>query len=352
METLVTMASKPFPALTHLVIRAEIGYPPHLPDDFLGGYAPRLQLINLRNVAFPALQTLLLSASHLVELQLHRMPIDGNVILPVAMATCLAQLPKLKILVLQYQSAFSPPDPTHPPPVTHTVLLALTDFKFTGTSKYLEDFVAQILCPQIDQIEISYRIRPAFQVAQLTKFFNRSISPIKHAKVCFDARGITLDLYRPTNCTAWDSHHPATTIISCKPIANAWYLFHTLNELSVLLLTVFDLKFVGRSWETDSIGDEYNPEWLHFLRQPSALQALYVPPPLAGKIGRALKSVKEVVVSEALPSLDLICLEDNASLIEEFIAVRQFSDRPLTVVGTEAEFDQRLGEKKRIPYTD
>ena len=185
METLVTMASKPSPALTHLVIRVEIGYPPHLPDDFLGGYAPRLQLIHLRNVAFPALQTLLLSASHLVELQLHRMPIDGNVILPVAMATCLAQLPRLKILVYQYQSAFSPPDPTHPPPVTHTVLPALTDFKFTGTSKYLEDFVAQILCPQIDQIEISYRIRPAFQVAQLTKFFNRSISPFKHAKVCF-----------------------------------------------------------------------------------------------------------------------------------------------------------------------
>ena len=57
------------------------------------------------------------------------------------------------------------------------------------------------------------------------------------------------------------------------------------------------------------------------------------------------------MVAEALPSLDLICLEDQASYIEEFVAFRQLSDRPLTVVGTEAEFDQRLGERLRMSYT-
>lgn len=68
-------------------------------------------------------------------------------------------------------------------------------------------------------------------------------------------------------------------------------------------------------------------------------------PLLAEQIGHALKSVKGEAIAEAFPSLDLICLEGQASSIEEFVTVRQLSDRPLIVVGTEAEFDQRLGEK-------
>ena len=68
-----------------------------LPNNFLGGSAPRLQMIRLRNIAFPALETLLLSASDLIELQLWNTPLAGY-ILPVAMAMCLAELPRLKTL--------------------------------------------------------------------------------------------------------------------------------------------------------------------------------------------------------------------------------------------------------------
>ena len=351
------MASKPFPALTHLIIRIsvenEIASP--IPDDFLGGSAPCLQIIHLDNVAFPALQTLLLSASHLVELQLHliRIDVDGNTVLPVAMAMCLAQLPRLKILVLQFSLRFPPSVPILPSPVmvTRILLPALTDFEFTGTSKYLEDFVAQIDCPQLDQIKISYQTGPTeFQVTQLIQFFSRSISPFSlpfgHAKFCLDARSVVIDLYPPTNCTSLDSRHPATAIISCNPVVDTWYFSPMLDELlSVLLSTVVDLKFVERSWINYSIGDEYNPDWLHFLCQPSALQAIYASPALAGKIGRAFKSVKGEVIAATLQSLDLICLEGQASYLEEFVAVRQVSGRPVTVAGTEAEFDQRLSEK-------
>ena len=346
-----TLTSKPFPTLTHLVLHVKDGHTSLISSDFLGGSAPRLQTIHLRNITFTALQTLLLSSSDLVELQLRRIPKAGNMIFPSAMVTCLAQLLRLKTLVLQFRSAF--PLPVHSHPVTQSVLPALTNFEFLGTSEYLEDFVAQIDCPRLNQITIMYHIRPAvFQVGQLAKFFNRSISPFKHAEICFDERGVTFDLYRPTNPIGRDSHQPATAIISCKPIISAWYLFCILHELSVMLVTVVDLKFVGESWANGSIvGDEYHREWLHFFRQTSALQALYVPPQLAEKIGRALKSVKGEAVAEALPSLDLICLEDQASYIEEFVAVRLFSNCPLTVVGTEAEFDRRLGKKLRMSYT-
>ena len=355
MKTWLIMASKPFPALTHLIIRipVENALACPLPDDFWGESAPYLQIIHLDNITIPALQRLLLSASHLVELQLHFIAsysfINCNIILPEAMAICLAQLPRLKTLVLQFCMGFPPPGPIHPSPVTVTriVLPALTDFEFTGTSKYLEDFVAQIDCPQLDQIKISYQMGPTeFQVAQLIKFFSRSISPFRHAKICLDARSTIFNLYPPPNCTGWDSRHPATTVISCSEIANTWYFSPMFDELlSVLLLTVVRLKFVGGSDVTVSLRDEYNPDWLHFLRQPSALQAIYASPAFAGKIGRALKSVKGEVVAEALPYLDLICLEGQASYLEELVAVRQVSGCPFTVVSTEAEFDQRLSEK-------
>ena len=49
------------------------------------------------------------------------------------------------------------------------------------------------------------------------------------------------------------------------------------------------------------------------------------------------------MVAEALSSLDLIYLaKQPASSLEKLTAVRQLSSRPVTVVNTEREFNQRL----------
>ena len=346
---LANVTSKPFPMLTHIIIHVRTGFGPLLHDSFLGGSAPRLQIINLLGITFPALQTLLLSASDLVELQLRRQP-STSYILPMAMAMCLAGLSRLKIHVLEFPLG-STPYPIHPPPVTRAVLPALTSFEFRGTSRYLEDLVAHIDCPRLNQITISYLTRDTgIQVGQLTRFFNHllgpEIFPFRHAKVCFYPRGIirgvTINLYGAKNYISWDSH-PATTVISCWRIG--WPAFLMLNKFSVILSTVIDLKFVGKFWASHILSDEHKLEWLHYLRQLPALQTLYVSQPLAEEIGQALKSFKGEVVAEALPSLYLICLEDQASSLEDFVAFRQLSDCPLTVVSTEAEFDQRLSEK-------
>jgi len=81
-------------------------------------------------------------------------------------------------------------------------------------------------------------------------------------------------------------------------------------------------------------------EWLHLLHQFSTVQALYISRQFAELTARALKSFSGEMVAEALPSLDLICLEDQpTSSIEKFIAVRRLSGRPVTAVTTEEEFD-------------
>jgi hypothetical protein len=344
LETFAIVTSKPFPMLKHLILHLKDEPEPLLPDDFLGGSAPCLQIIRLSNIAFPALPTLLLSASSLVELQLRSLPVSGY-ISPVTMAICLATLPRLKTLAIQFQFAMFCPYEINPPPDSRAVLPALTSFEFTGTSMYLEDFVAYIDCPRLNQIVISYLIfgdNP--QVAQLSRFFKRSISPpFRHAKIRFDsdACGVTFDLYCPTNSTTgWDDSHPAATIISCWQID--WHLFRMLSKFSVILSTVADLKFVGKFEACHLLSDVFNLKWLLFLHQLSSLQALYVPSPLAEGFGDALKFIKGEVIAKAFPFLDLICLEGQASSIDKFLSVRQLFGCPLTIVGTEAEFDQRL----------
>ena len=231
------------------------------------------------------------------------------------------------------------PDEIHPPPDIRTVLPALTNFQFMGSSMYLEDFVAHIDCPWLNQIAISYLI--PLPNSNLRNSPGSSIARYPHSGTQKSALTQTLRCHlRPLS-----SYRMRRILAPCydrhlmPADFKGLHLFNMLNNFSAILSTVVALKFAGEYWESDSIDDEYNLEWLHFLRQPSALQALYVSPPLAGKIGRALKSVKGEVVAEALPSLDLICLEDQASLIDKFVAVCQLSDFPLTVVSMEAEFD-------------
>ena len=85
--------------------------------------------------------------------------------------------------------------------------------------------------------------------------------------------------------------------------------------------------------------------WSQLLELFSTMRAICVSQPLASRIAASLLEFSSgEMVAEALPSLDLICLEklSSASFLEKFTSVRQLSDRPVMVADTVAEFDQRL----------
>ncbi|KAF8502714.1 hypothetical protein F5888DRAFT_1114701 [Russula emetica] len=90
---------KPFPELTDLCFNEWVDtFPgPILPDSFLGGTAPRLRSLHLDNVSFPGLPKLLLSATHLVSLEVSGIPYSAY-IPPEAMATSLSALTSLESL--------------------------------------------------------------------------------------------------------------------------------------------------------------------------------------------------------------------------------------------------------------
>jgi hypothetical protein len=86
LEKVLAAMQQPFPALTRLWLWPRDETAPVVPASFLGGSAPRLQTLILDRIPFPGLPKLLLSATHLVHLDLWRIPHSGY-ISPEAMVT-------------------------------------------------------------------------------------------------------------------------------------------------------------------------------------------------------------------------------------------------------------------------
>ena len=334
---------KPFPVLTHLYIGlAEDGKTLVLPGGFLGGSAPCLQKITCFGVSLRELPTLFSSASDLVELGLYnaryvpaKVTVEGVVTFPRLATFRLAFQPNIY--------SFQRP----PPPITRTVLPALTEIEFKGAGDYLEDLVELIDVPQLNKIRIDYHylsVRPGFQVAQLSKFIDHSVgpevSPLRPTEVYFYTGSITFDTYCHYKHSGRD-WSPLRTIISCG--VSAWHvsgMAQVLNHFSTMLSTVAHLKLMTDDCQLEGIDDD---DWPHFLRQFSSVQALYVSRQFGWFIALALEDITGEMVAEAFSSLDLLCLEgQSTSSVEKFVAVRQLSGRPVTIVSTEAEFDQRL----------
>ena len=338
---------EPFPVLRNLrliYMKLMDEIIPVIPAEFLGGSAPCLQHLFLYSIPFPALPTLLLSTSDLAQLELRIIPSTGY-ISPEAMVVGLAALPRLRTFVIEFQSASPRPDLT-PPPVTRTVLPALTSFQFKGASEYLEDLVARIDVPQLNGIHIYYLNQLVdFQVVQLSRFIDRSVGPklalFKHAHVTFDSNQVSFNTYHHENDPDTDMPY-ATTTISCKEIDyQISHMAQVLGHYSAALSNVVHLDLEVDSDENRQLDGLDGVEWL--LRQFSTVKTLYVTQELAGYLALALEDITAEMVAEVLPSLDLICLAGQPeSSIEKFVGARQLSGLPVTVISSEKELDERI----------
>ena len=341
-----TAMQEPYPVLTYLDITSLGRNALVLPTDFLGGSAPCLRTIDLRGIPFPALPTLLLSASDLVFLFLHDIPPTGYVS-PEAMGACLSALPRLESFVIEFQLATPRPDRMRLPPATRAVLPALKIFVFQGASEYLEDLVVQIDSPQLDTVRI-YCLNQLvdFQVTRLSKFIDRSLglklTPFQHAVVYFCNSLVSFGVHHHANHPA-QHRCPAETAINCKGID--WQVSHmaqVLSQLSPTLSIVNHLTLHAEPEDPPLEGTD-DVEWPHLLHQFSAVTTLHVSHKLARHVALALENITGGIFAEALPSLDCIYLEGQpASSIEKFVAIRQLSSRPVTVIDTEEEFEDTL----------
>jgi hypothetical protein len=342
----VTVMQEPFPMLKRLHIALADGNAPVLPGGFLGGSAPCLQEISFYDISYPALPTLLLSASDLITLTLS-IPSIGY-ISPEAMVAGLAALTRLERLIIGSQWTTPHPDRILLPPVTRIVLPALKTFIFRGACEYLEVLVPQINCPQLDRIHIhiNYVNQLAhYPVVQLSKFVDRSLGPklslFRHARVSLCNTFISFTMYRHADQPSLD-WHPERTIISCE--GYYWQVSDIAQILSQFSATLSNVDHLELRVEPEELLEDTDEvDWIRLLHQFSAVQTLYVSQKHAEDVALALEGITGEMVTEVLPSLDLICLGGQpASSVGKFVATRQLSDSPVTFVDTKKEFYQRL----------
>ena len=103
MEEILAAMHKSFPILTELWLHSEDETASVDPDSFLGGSIPCLQILYLTHIPFPGLPNLLISATHLTNLQLFNLSNSGY-ISPKAMVSCFFALTRLEILTLAFKS--------------------------------------------------------------------------------------------------------------------------------------------------------------------------------------------------------------------------------------------------------
>jgi hypothetical protein len=357
LEKMATVLHKPsFPVLTYLDIGSRDviheGAPvPVLTGGFLGGSAPCLEEITLNLISFPALLPFLSSAKNLIKLNLYNVPPAGY-ISPDALVACLAELPRLDTLCFDFKLAGVRLRQTHPPPITRTILPALTQFHCPGANGYLEDLVAQIDCPELETITASY-IDPVddFQVAQLLKFINRSVGPSVSPFVptivrLYNGGSVLIDMYCRPNHPKGEDWDPAMISIYFRDSElQVSHIAPALNRFSLgfsaILSTIAYLSLVAEDRRLEE--GTADVEWLHLFCTFSAVQTLHVSLELAGHVALELEAIPAERVTEVLPSLCLIYLESQpASSLKKFVAARELSDRPVIVANDKLEFDEIL----------
>ena len=338
LETLLAAMRRPFPALAGLRLRSDSeAAPAVIPASFLGGSAPRLQILILDRIPFPGLSKLLSSATHLVDLSLWRIPHSGY-IPPESMAACLSVLTRLESLVIRFESPLSRPvrKGRLPPPPTRTLLPVLIELQFFGVSEYLEVLVARIEAPILDKLDITFFQQLIFDTPQLTQFISHTpkFKTQDKARVVFSTSDVSVRLPQTFDGLlelAISCRQSDWQLSSLAQICNASFP-HALFSLVDQLYIVEDASPRLR-WQDDI----ESSQWLELLHPFSSVTGLYISQEFAPRIGPVLQELAGEGVTEVLPALRTLFLEDlppSGPVLEtigQFVAARKLAGHPVSV---------------------
>ena len=316
---------------------------------FLGGSSPGLQTLTLDCVKFPGLPKLLLSATHLVRLSLHRIPHSGY-ILPEDMATCLSLLIRLESFVIGFESPQCRPDwnKRRLPPQTRALLPALTLFQFKGASEYLEDLVAWIDAPLLDKLVMTFFNQLIFNTPQVTQFIRRTPKFKAHdgieARIAFSDSQVCVTFPRADGALSVELG------IVCSP--SDWQLSALAQVCSssfpqalipaVEHLYIFEHRYPRLRWQDDT----ESSQWLELLHPFTSVKGLYVSQEFVPRIAPAMQELIGEGATAVLPAPRSLFLEEPLALpvqtIGQFIDARQLTGHPITVLRWENHWTLRV----------
>ena len=335
----IAMIKKPFPELTDLALSSGDDNAPVLQDSFLGGSAPRLRQLFLKGIPFPTLPKLLLSTRDLVVLRLWRIPHSGY-ISPDVMVSALSLLTRLETLHLRFRSprSLAERESQRPPPLTRIVLPSLTSLWFRGDSESLEDIVARVDTPLLDNITIVFFNQLVFDTPLLRHFITRTktFETLHRAHVVFARGHVSIMLLRRKLSADIQTLHLA---ISCKP--SDWQLSSLAQVCFSSLLPLPNLEYLGIQenqllkprWQHDI----ENTQWRELLLPFTSVKELALSEKLVQLVAPALQDLAVEGVTAVLPTLKTLILpglwlsSPVKEAIERFIAARQRSGCPVAV---------------------
>ena len=332
LEIVLAAMQVPFPELTHLELTSYQSYAA-LPDSFLGGSAPRLRYLCMMGIPFPGLPKLLLSATQLVRLHLCDIPHSGS-ISPEAMAIVLSTLTRLESFQLEFQSPRSHPDlaSRRPPPLTCSIVSALTELNFYGVNEYFDDLVAHIDAPRLDELHIGFFDQIVFNPLQFIRFISRTpkLNALEKASVQFLDSLVFVKLSSGSRMLK--------VVITCeelvRQISSLKQLFSSsLPPLSTCEDLHISVSLYGKPWR-DIIESTL---WLELLRPFIAVKNLYLSEKITQCIMPTLQELVGNRTTEVLPNLEHIFLKKfhlsgpYQEVIMRFVDARKVTNHPVTV---------------------
>ena len=361
LEKILAVMQEPFMALTSLELRGtnyEIGKVARGPGSFLGGFAPLLRTLTLKGIPIPfsGLQKVLLFANDLVDLRLQNIP-HSVYFSPDAIVTGLSALTKLETLELTFQSRRSRPvrESRHPPPLTRTLLPALTGMTFKGANGYLEDVVAQIDAPSLDSLSITFFHQLFFHTPQLSRFIGRSPRLRGHdeARVVFTHSSARVTLRMPSLPNSEEQEirvgisgkHPDLQLLSLVHVCTSSFpqtLTSTVKHLYILESREYDID----EWELDWSDWEdiiRRNQWLQLVQPFIAVKDFHISERMVPIIAPALEELVGERITESLPALDCLFLEGlrGSGPVREaiipFVSARQLSTHPIVASGWDSD---------------
>jgi hypothetical protein len=339
-EKFWTAMQVPFPELVNLYLSYEDLSGPVLPDSLLGGSAPRLRYLALEAIPFPGLPNLLLSATHLVILDLRDIPHSGY-ISPEAMVTCLSLLTSLERLDLQFNSPQSCPDQEsrRPPPPTRSILPALTKFWFKGVNEYLEDLVSWIDTPRLYLLWITFFNDIDFNTPELNQFISRTpeLGAYNEARLIFHSQEALVRL---------SQLQPVRSVqvrILCQ--VSDWQLssLAQICTFSLHLFLTMENLYIDEDLDSPPHwkDDIENTEWLDLLLPFTAVKNLYLSKRFSSRITPALLELTRGRTTEVLPALQNVLVEGPVQEgITQFISARRLTNHPLAISAWDRDLER------------